>query len=82
MARVSFRTIDPCDHVSRALDFVRKMGFTLRDLQVSPGREETFHVVLPRGGLPFAGVELGIKQPHPMAQVFVVRDTVEILKEK
>ena len=46
MARVSFRTIDPCDHVSRALDFVRKMGFTLRDLQVSPGREETFHVVL------------------------------------
>ena len=46
MARVSFRTVDPCDHVSRALDFVRQMGFTLRDLQVSPGREETFHVVL------------------------------------
>ena len=46
MARVSFRTIDPCDHVSRALDFVRKMGFTLRDLQVFPDREQTFHVVL------------------------------------
>ena len=46
MARVVFRTLDPCDHVSRALDFVRKMGFTLRELQVFPDREQTFHVVL------------------------------------
>jgi len=31
---ISFKSDDPCDHIPRSLDFIRRMGFALHSLRV------------------------------------------------
>jgi hypothetical protein len=44
MDAIAFTSNDPLDHVCRALDVVRKMGFRLSSVSVVPGTAQTFCV--------------------------------------
>lgn len=46
MHQISFQSADPADHVCRALDVARKMGFELARLSVEPTVPNTFAVAM------------------------------------
>ncbi len=54
MHTIQFSSADPLDHVCRALDTIRKMGFDLRALNVGDEEGDTFRISVafqPRGEL-------------------------------
>jgi hypothetical protein len=51
---IGFDSVNPFDHICRALDAVRKMGFAFVSMRVDRKAEETFRVSIvfrPRGEL-------------------------------
>lgn len=54
MEKVQFRTLQPCDHIARALDVLRTMGFELETLDMRREDRGHYEVLLgyqPRGQL-------------------------------
>lgn len=54
MQQVSFTTFSPFDHVQRALDTLRSMGFALEELSVEKTEADRYRVEIryrPQGGL-------------------------------
>lgn len=49
MHTIAFRSPDPLDHVCRALDAIRKMGFPLASLRVDGEAEGGFRVSIALG---------------------------------
>jgi len=49
MHTIAFRSPDPLDHVCRALDAIRKMGFQLSSLRVEEDAEDGFQVSISIG---------------------------------
>ena len=49
MHTIAFRSPDPLDHVCRALDVIRKMGFHLASLRVDREAEGGFRVSIALG---------------------------------
>ena len=55
MQSITFGTAEPLDHVTRALDILRTMGFGLQGLSIEKAGDDSFRVELryePRGDLP------------------------------
>jgi hypothetical protein len=72
MQQVSFTTFSPFDHVQRALDTLRSMGFALDALNVEKAGTDLFRVEIryrPQGGL----------SPQTFVERLALRDGLQIV---
>lgn len=84
MHQLEFTSRDPLDHLPRALDIVRKMGFDLRHARVGPtadGGVQVSIVVEGGGSRPLSTLEARILAlegiAHCQASPLLLEETVE-----